>query len=308
MLYSPDCHESTQQVQDQESRVNELLDAIVTSYDGPALINNLETYALPNRRAVIEAFSHIQHLLFLGFFSTRPLERPTLRLALAEHLLPAREILSEQIRRACNWQERNKPQDVRRPCTWCRDTAEDFLAQIPSLRETLYEDIEAIHDRDPAASSIEEVVFSYPGVMAITAHRIAHLWYEAQVPMLPRILSEYAHAKTGIDIHPGAKIGKRFFIDHGTGTVIGATSEIGENVTLYHGVTLGALSVGPNTPKDVEHTGHKRHPTIEDNVTIYAGSTILGGETVVGRNSVIGGNVWLLKSVPPNSKIYHSPK
>ena len=303
-FYHPDSQASHTEQQD---RINTLLDDIVESYSGPALINNLETYALPNRRAVIEAFTHIQHLLFLGFFSTRPLERATLRLAIAEHLLPAKEILTEQIRRACNWQERNQPQNNRKACTWCRDTTEEFLAKIPELRAILYEDIESIYERDPAAYSIEEVVFSYPGVLAITAHRIAHLWHKAGVPMLPRILSEFAHTRTGIDIHPGAQIGKRFFIDHGTGTVIGATSIIGDNVTLYHGVPLGALSVGPTTPKDTV-LPNKRHPTIGDNVTIYAGSTILGGETVVGDNSVIGGNVWLLKSVPPNSKIYHSPK
>ena len=292
----------------ESSRVDELLDALVTSYETPEKrINNLETYALPNRRAVTQAFVHLQHLLFLGFFSTRPLERATLRLALAEHLLPAREMLAEQMRRACNWQERDKPTNERKPCSWCRDTTERFLAELPALRELLYEDIKAIHQKDPAASSIEEVVFSYPGVVAITAHRIAHLWHAAGVPMLPRILSEYAHTRTGIDIHPGARIGERFFIDHGTGTVVGATSIIGHDVTLYHGVTLGALSVGPHTPKDVL-TPNKRHPTIEDDVTIYSGSTILGGDTVVGRGSVIGGNVWLLKSVPPYSKIYHSPK
>ncbi len=289
------------------NRVNDLLDALVESYADDLPINSLETYALPNRRAVIEAFSHIQHLLFLGFFSTRPLERATLRLALAEHLLPARQLLTEQIRRACNWQERDKPAITRRPCTFCHETTENFLAELPELRRLLFEDVQAIYEKDPAASSIEEVVFSYPGVMAMTAHRIAHLWHKAGVPMLPRILSEYAHTRTGIDIHPAAEIGKRFFIDHGTGTVIGATSVIGENVTLYHGVTLGALSVGPHTPKDVNGSS-KRHPTIEDNVTIYAGSTILGGETVVGHDSVIGGNVWLLRSVPPNSKIYHTPK
>ena len=287
--------------------IDQLLDALVESYDGPALINNLETYALPNRRAVIEAFTHIQHLLFLGFFSTRRLERATLRLALAEHLLAARELLASQIRRACNWQERHIAPEERHPPTWCRDTTDELLAKLPALREILYEDICAAYDSDPAAASIEEVVFSYPGVLAITAHRIAHELHLAGVPMIPRIISEYAHMRTGVDIHPGAKLGKRLFIDHGTGIVIGATSVIGEDVTLYQGVTLGALSVGPFTPKDI-HQSPKRHPTLEDRVTVYAGATILGGDTVVGAGSVIGGNVWLIRSVPPGSKIYHKPQ
>lgn len=287
--------------------VEQLLDALVESYSGPASINNLETYALPNRRAVIEAFNHIQHLLFLGFFSTRRLEQSTLRMALAEHLLPARELLSEQINRACHWHDRDLPAEQKHPQGWCRLTTDALLSQLPELRCALYEDIQAAFHHDPAAASIEEVVFSYPGVLAITAHRIAHALHIAGVSMIPRILSEHAHTRTGIDIHPGAKIGRRFFIDHGTGVVIGATSVIGDDVKLYQGVTLGALSVGSDIPKDTL-TPEKRHPTLENNVTVYAGATILGGDTVVGANSVIGGNVWLIRSVPPDSKIYHKPQ
>jgi serine O-acetyltransferase len=161
-------------------------------------------------------------------------------------------------------------------------------------------DVEAAVAGDPAANSENEVILAYPSLAAISTHRVAHFLYERDVPLLPRIMSEYVHHRTGIDIHPGAKIGRSFFIDHGTGVVIGETTQIGDRVKLYQGVTLGALSVS----RDMR--GKKRHPTIEDDVTIYAGATILGGDTVIGRGSVIGGNVWLVRSVPPYSKVYNA--
>jgi serine O-acetyltransferase len=175
-----------------------------------------------------------------------------------------------------------------------------FLRTIPQLRQQLAQDAQAAFDGDPAAKGIEEIVFSYPGMMAITIHRIAHELNRLEIPLIPRIMSEYAHRETGIDIHPGAQIGRRFFIDHGTGVVIGETTEIGDNVTIYQGVTLGALSF-----KEGAHSmrGVKRHPTLQDNVVVYAGATILGGETVIGNDSVIGGNIWVINSVPPRSKV-----
>lgn len=178
---------------------------------------------------------------------------------------------------------------------------EGFQAALPELRATLREDADAIYTGDPAAVDHAEVVRTYPGFLAIAVYRIAHHFHTLHVPVLPRVLTECAHARTGIDIHPGAVIGERFCIDHGTGIVVGETTTIGRNVKLYQGVTLGALSVR----KDMART--KRHPTVEDGVVIYAGATILGGETVVGRGSMIGGSVWLLHSVPPNSRVYHDP-
>jgi serine O-acetyltransferase len=178
----------------------------------------------------------------------------------------------------------------------------DFLRALPALRALLAEGVQAAYDGDPAAKSSGEVIFSYPATVAITTYRLAHQLLELGVPLLPRILSEQAHAVTGIDIHPGAAIGRRFFIDHGTGVVIGETTEIGDDCKLYQGVTLGALSF----PKDACGQlirGQKRHPTLEDRVTVYAGATILGGDTVIGHDSVIGGNVWLTESVPPHSKV-----
>ncbi|MFK7952667.1 MAG: serine O-acetyltransferase EpsC [Ekhidna sp.] len=174
-----------------------------------------------------------------------------------------------------------------------------FFEALPHIHEQLEQDITALYDGDPAAKSSTEVIRTYPGFIAIAAHRVSHQLYSLGIGLVPRIISEYAHSKTGIDIHPGAKIGRFFCIDHGTGVVIGETTEIGDHVKIYQGVTLGALSVDK---KDAET---KRHPTIGDNVVLYAGATILGGDTVVGHNSIIGGNVWLTQSVPPHSKIYY---
>lgn len=175
-----------------------------------------------------------------------------------------------------------------------------FFKNMPHIYDQLLEDAEAIFRFDPAAESIREVVNAYPGFFAIAVYRLSHCLLRLEVPLLPRMMSEYAHSETGIDINPGARIGRSFFIDHGTGVVIGETTDIGNNVKIYQGVTLGALSV----EKSLAAT--KRHPTIEDNVIIYAGSTVLGGKTVVGRESVIGGNVWLTASVPPYSVVYHT--
>jgi serine O-acetyltransferase len=179
---------------------------------------------------------------------------------------------------------------------------EAFFDQLPDVYEKMLNDAQSFLDSDPSAKGIEEIIMSFPGFYAISVYRIAHELHLLNVPLLPRIMSEYLHSKTGIDIHPAAKIGKNFFIDHGTGVVIGETTEIGDNVKIYQGVTLGALFV-ERALRD-----QKRHPTIQDDVIIYAGTTILGGKTVIGRGSVIGGNVWLTESVEPLSLVYHQPQ
>jgi serine O-acetyltransferase len=179
------------------------------------------------------------------------------------------------------------------------ELSSDFFAELPGLYKMLCLDAKAIYEGDPAASSVDEVIVAYPGFLAVAIHRIAHVLYRMRVPIIPRVLSEYAHRETGIDIHPGAQIGCSFCIDHGTGIVIGETTEIRDSVKIYQGVTLGALSVDKHLAKK------KRHPTIEENVVIYSNATILGGDTVVGSNCIIGGNVWLTASVPPNSTVYH---
>ena len=182
-----------------------------------------------------------------------------------------------------------------------------FLARLPEIRRLVATDVQAAYEGDPAATSPMEVVMAYPGLYAVTIHRLAHELYRLRVPIIPRIMSELAHSKTGIDIHPGATIGERFFIDHGTGVVIGETTVIGRNVKLYQGVTLGALSFDRDPVTGALVKGVKRHPNVEDNVVIYAGATILGGRTVIGHDSEIGGNVWLKDSVPPNSRVYNKP-
>jgi serine O-acetyltransferase len=193
--------------------------------------------------------------------------------------------------------------DATKACHNCDNEklAKTFFEELPELNRVLNTDINAIFNGDPAAISEFEVIRTYPGFFAISFYRLAHCLYKYQIPLLPRILTEHAHSKTGIDIHPAAVIGEHFYIDHGTGTVIGETTLIGRNVKLYQGVTLGALSVA----KSMAYT--KRHPTVEDDVVIYSGATILGGETVIGHDSIIGGNVWLTSSVAPNSRVFHEP-
>ena len=182
----------------------------------------------------------------------------------------------------------------------------DFVAALPEVKRLVETDVQAAYDGDPAATSRMEVVMAYPGLYAVTIHRLAHILYKLKVPIVPRVMSELAHSKTGIDIHPGATIGERFFIDHGTGVVIGETTVIGRNVRLYQGVTLGGLSFDKDANGALVK-GLKRHPNIEDNVVIYANATILGGNTTIGHDSEIGGNVWIKESVPPYSRVYNKP-
>lgn len=191
------------------------------------------------------------------------------------------------------------------PCT-AREAARCFLEALPRVRAQLAEDVEAAYEGDPAATGYAEILVAYPSLQAVTIYRLAHELHLLGVPLLPRIMTEHAHALYGIDIHPGAKIGRRFFIDHGTGVVIGGTAELGDRVKLYQGVTLGALSF-PRDSAGRMIRGQKRHPTIEDDVTIYAGATILGGDTVIGRGSTIGGNVWLHESIPPFTRVQIKP-
>ena len=282
--------------------LEDVIDVITSSYDGDDDINILDSADLPNKRAVIAALNHLMPVLYMGFYSTRALNRTNLRYALSEHLYPAQDILVEQICRAIRYHERMGRIRETKPEGWGEEVVLRLFKKIPEIRRVLDTDVRAAYEGDPAATSIEEVVFSYPSIQAISAYRIAHELFLDGVPMIPRIISEHAHSKSGIDINPAARIGESFFIDHGTGVVIGATAIIGNHVKLYQGVTLGALSV---SKEDIDGArGRKRHPTIEDDVTIYAGASIHGGDTVIGKGSVIGGNVWLTKSVPPGSKIF----
>ena len=285
-----------------EKHISEL-EAVVTevteSYAGGRLIDSLSSARLPNKRQVIEALNHLKAVIYLGYYATRDLDESKVRFAVASHLYPAYEILSEQIGRAVRYEGFRS--QAARDDEWPERTTVAFLRRIPAIRALLSKDVLAAFQGDPAANSVEEVIFSYPSIEAITVYRIAHELYRLQVPMLPRIMSEHAHSISGIDVHPGADIGESFFIDHGTGVVIGETCKIGNSVKIFQGVTLGALSLARGGP--TAQPGSKRHPTIEDNVTIYAGATILGGDTVIGAGSVIGGNVWLTHSVPRYTRV-----
>jgi serine O-acetyltransferase len=255
---------------------------------------------LPSRRSVEGIVRELSELIFPGFGEMEELDKSSLPLIATERVNRAARNLVREIEKSVAFSLRSEQVEV--PGHGCHAAAvllvDDFFDELPAIRALLATDVQAAFYGDPAAKSTEEVILAYPGLEAIMVHRIACFFWKREVPLIPRIMSEIVHSKTGIDIHPGAEIGESFFIDHGTGTVIGETSVIGNNVKLYQGITLGALSVRK------EEAGKKRHPTIEDNVTIYSGATILGGDTVIGRGSVIGGNVWITESVAPGSKVY----
>ncbi|QTA90224.1 serine O-acetyltransferase EpsC [Desulfonema magnum] len=260
---------------------------------------------IPSRESVINIINKLREILFPGYFNNEKLDPVNLRYSMGQSVSVLFDMLSEQVCHSI----RHDCFRYNQSCTHCvekgNEIALSLLESVPAIRKILATDINAAYDGDPAAKSHDEIVFSYPGVFAIMVYRIAHKLFEAEVPLLPRIMTEYAHSITGIDIHPGAEIGESFVIDHGTGVVIGETAEIGNNVRIYQGVTLGALSI----PKDAgeQLRGKKRHPTIEDEVIIYAGATILGGDTIIGRRSVIGGNVWITESVPPDTRVLMEP-
>lgn len=282
---------------DRERSLAQAVEGIIDSYRCHGNINHLEATALPSRHRVTQLLDELMHLVFPGYFGEETLDELVSRYVVGERCARLYRDLSAVCHRAFRVQpDGDKPKDLRARAD---EAALSLLSAIPRVRDVLATDVQAALAGDPAASSGEEIILSYPGVQAITSHRIAHELYLLSVPMLPRMMSEVVHSRTGIDIHPGARIGESFFIDHGTGLVMGETTEIGSNVKLYQGVTLGALSVRGRD----EARGKKRHPTIEDDVTIYSGATILGGETVIGRGSTIGGNVWLTHSVAPGTTV-----
>lgn len=259
---------------------------------------------LPGQKAMVAVLKELLSALFPGCLTYEPIDHEDLPVMRARLRGVAAELIDQIARiEAYRVLERTRPEgfDCRRRA---REVVEVLFARLPEIRARLQADVLAAYEGDPAAHSNMEIVMSYPGLLAIATHRVAHVLYEQDVHLLPRVMSEYAHSKTGIDIHPGATIGQGFFIDHGTGVVIGETCVIGRNVRLYQGVTLGALSFRKDDDGHLVK-GIKRHPNVEDDVIIYANATILGGETTIGRGSVIGGNVWLTHSVPPGSKVFY---
>ena len=278
-------------------KIENLVGKITQTYKGDTGINFIDASNLPVRDKIIEILDLLIEVLFPGYTGKRTVTQSNVNYVIIDILYHVYTELSEQIERACKYRCRMENCDTGDCRQMARSAAEYLLTRLPGIRQLLKGDVGAAFDGDPAAKSYEEIVLSYPCIIAIATYRIAHELYIKQVPLIPRIMTECAHAKTGIDIHPGAKIGKNFFIDHGTGVVIGETTVIGDNVKIYQGATLGALSF----PKDERGNiikGGKRHPTIKDNVTIYAEATILG-DVVIGKGAVIGGNVWIKQSVPP---------
>jgi len=273
--------------------IGKIVKSLVETYQADSGINFIDTKNLPLRGRILEILELLREVVFPGYTGAKEVTSSNISLVIGDILGQVYSQLVEQIERALLHQCRLKQCDSDSCRVMAQDAAEHLLRQLPKIRSTLKTDIQAAFDSDPAASSLEEIVLSYPGLRAITTHRIAHELYLKNVPLIPRIMSERAHHETGIDIHPGAKIGERFFIDHGTGIVVGETTIIGNNVKIYQGVTLGALAPA----KDQSLRGVKRHPTIEDDVTIYAAATILGNVTI-GKGTIISGNVWIKESVP----------
>ncbi|MBM3858452.1 MAG: serine acetyltransferase [Verrucomicrobia bacterium] len=282
-------------------KLAEIVENLVGSFREHGGINHLDGSNLPSRDAVVAVTQDLLRLVFPGFYDAEPLHSAQIHEYTAELVASIKRRLEKEIGKSLEYQ----------PCPHCdrNDLAgtaarvtHEFLAELPAVRAVLQTDVVAAYEGDPAAISTEEIIVAYPGIEAIAVQRMAHRLYQRHIALIPRIMTEWAHNKTGIDIHPGAEIGPSFFIDHGTGVVIGETTVIGKSVKIYQGVTLGAKSF----LKDAQGRcvkGIKRHPNIEDNVTIYAGATILGDVTI-GHNSIIGGNVWLLEPVPPNTVVY----
>jgi serine O-acetyltransferase len=283
--------------------VTQLTNQLVESYARLGGINHLDGKNLPSKRAITAIPQDLLRLLFPGFFDEKPLHSSEIKAETASLLDLVLGKLEDEIRKSLEYSppDNLSKKDIPKAA---HNLTLEFLGSLPRLREVLQTDMEAAYDGDPAAKSKEEVLVSYPFVEAIAVQRLAHELYLKNVALIPRIMTEWAHFRSGMDLHPGAQIGSHFFVDHCTGTVVGETTTIGDHVKMYHGVTLGAKS----TSAVEQLRGKKRHPTIEDRVTIYPGATILGGETVIGAGSTIGGNVFLMESVAPNSiVIYDSP-
>ena len=279
-----------------------IVSELVSTCHGGHCHDHISPVPLPSRQAMVKIIDLCREVLFPGYFGDAPIDQINLEYYLGQRMTRLYRLISNQISHAV----RHDCFRYEKHCLECerlgREAGLRFLKSLPGLRTTLAKDIMAAFEGDPASGSVDEIIFSYPGQYAMTVYRLAHILRKMAIPILPRMMTEYAHSHTGIDIHPGAEIGESFFIDHGTGVVIGESTNIGHRVRIYQGVTLGALSLPPGSGRSMRNL--KRHPTIEDDVIIYSGATILGGETVIGARSVIGGNVWLTESVPADTKVF----
>ena len=282
-----------------EKEIANLVSKVIGDYDGGKNIDATDIFNKPDRNEIIDIVNNLFFVMYPGYFKDRTYKTYNLRNELAVMIEDIFYRLNKQVYVALDFCKLrgSMTEDARKEESY--RICSTFIEKIPQIREYVESDLLATYDGDPAASSFEEIILAYPGIIAITTYRLAHELYLLNVPVIPRLMTEFAHSRTGIDIHPGATIGKHFFIDHGTGIVVGETSIIGENVKIYQGVTIGALS----TRGGQKLAGKKRHPTIEDNVVIYAGASILGGETTIGKNSVIGGNTFITSSVPADTRV-----
>ena len=291
------------------TNIDKLVDGIIDSYEKYGLVNRSDAENFPNRQTVVSILSDVQSLIFPGFRTEEYIDPVNIRYVTGQKVNSIIAKLTKEIQKALIYtmtHTKGSSDNIENSHCFAlaEKTALALIEEIPEIRRKVQLDTIAAFNGDPAAKSNEEVILSYPGLEAIVVHRIAHFLYKNGVPIIPRIMSEHVHGKTGVDIHPGATIGEYFFIDHGTGIVVGETTVIGNNVKIYQGVTLGALSTrgGQNL------RGVRRHPTIEDNVTIYSNASVLGGDTVIGHDSIIGGSTFITESVPPESRIYYDVK
>jgi len=284
-----------------ENALKQVIRDTLVSYEEVGGLNNTDGHNLPSKRMLGQICGQLLQVLFPGFHDENPIHKSELGAVTDDRVRKLAKGLEDQISKSL------QVADPACPKTKTKDVLLRLLQILPEVRNLLRTDIEAAYEGDPAALSNEEIILSYPCIEAIAIQRTAHILYLARVPLLPRMMTEWAHARTGIDIHPGAEIGAYFFIDHGTGVVIGETCRIGAHVKLYHGVTLGARSFAKDEAGKIVKGG-KRHPDVEDRVTIYPNSTILGGETVIGAGSTIGANVFLMHGVPENSLVFYEEK
>lgn len=290
-------------------RLREITDRIVRTYRDEVIpAQNIDPdLRLPSREMTTSILERLFGIFYPGYHGVQHLTQENVTFHVGAILDDLAEDLSEQLYLAFHTECRNGGGHCEKCAARSDEVVEGFFQRLPEVRRILVLDVQAAYDGDPAAPNLAEIIFAYPGLVAITIFRIAHELHVLGAPLLPRIMTEYAHSKTGIDIHPGARIGESFFIDHGTGVVVGETTDIGNCVKIYQGVTLGALSF-PKDERGKLIRGAKRHPTISDGVVIYAGATILGGDTVIGENAVIGGNTWVIESVSPRTKVLNETK
>jgi serine O-acetyltransferase len=292
-----------------DPRFSAAVEGLLESYVAHGGINHIEGHNLPSQETVHAIIRELEAVLFPGYYEAAALGRRNARYAIGERCARIHQALTQEVAKSLEHTSRCETAGDELDAPHAEARAQtlvmELLEELPAIRKVLHEDAAAAEEGDPAARSIVEVLLAYPSVRAIGIYRVAHFLHEKHVPLIPRMMTEYVHSRTGIDIHPGARIGPGVFIDHGTGVVIGETARIGRRCKIYQGVTLGALSVEKHG--EAGWMPNQRHPTLEDFVTVYAGATILGGRTVIGEGSVIGGNVWLTRSVPPGTKVQIEP-